>query len=133
MPTISKLSRVKAVMISWPDEWLVEHRKIVDYLLNIDHPHGRPKARAFLRAGFSRSEPERLIEALLAHVSTARLEEVEGTYGTLMVFEGALVAPNKTLDRLRSVWLLKSGEKIARLVTAYPYDERTNDESGIDF
>lgn len=86
-----------------------------------------------MRAGFSRSEPERLIEALLAHASTARLEEVEGTFGTLMVFEGALVAPNKTLDRLRSVWLLKTGEKIARLVTAYPYDERTSDETGIDF
>ena len=82
-------------MICWPDEWLVEHRKVVDYLLNIDHPDGQAKARAFLHSGFDRSEPGQLVDALLEHVGTAFHHKVEAQYGTLFVFEGALVAPKK--------------------------------------
>ena len=108
----------------WPDTWHIDHLKITGYLLNVDHKDGRAKARAFLGFGFDAAEPDRLALASFDHVLDKVPRTVEGRHGLRFVFEGPMRAPNGVIPRLRSVWLMRSADASARLVTAYPFDER---------
>ncbi len=45
----------------------IDPRKASDYLLNLRHPDGGPKAAFFIRFGFVVDDPQALVEALLAH------------------------------------------------------------------
>ena len=44
------------------DQARIERAKTADYLLSTDHPHGRDKAAAFLRFGFSPERWEKFTE-----------------------------------------------------------------------
>ena len=112
------------MQILLPDDWQIDPVKITDYLLDVDHKDGRAKAKAFLAFGFVRAEPDRLAVALFDHVLDKVPRIVEGRYGVRLVYEGPMSAPNGLIARVRSVWLMRSGERSARLVTAYPFDER---------
>ncbi len=99
----------------------VEPRKVAAYLLNLQHPDGGPKAAFFLRFGFDASQPEAMIEALLAHARSnpvARLQKSE--IGTSYVVESPLQSPDGGNPRLRTVWLIEAGETAPRLLTAIP-------------
>ena len=99
----------------------VPEDKIVQYLLNLDHPKGGPKARYFLAFGFNASQPLQLAEALLAqreaHGLTTRLTEVAGR--KRLVCEGPVVAPDGRRPHVRTVWQLYEGVAW-RLITAVP-------------
>lgn len=109
---------------SLPGSWHVEHLKLVGYLLNLDHPIGRPKARVFLDYGFAPDSPESLAEALFEHAATTRFCLVETETSTRFVFEGPMRSPGGLMPRVRSVWMSSSDGTSARLLTAYPFDER---------
>jgi hypothetical protein len=47
-----------------PDQARVERTKILEYLLNREHPDGQSKARFFEQCGFRWSQWRRLAEAL---------------------------------------------------------------------
>lgn len=96
---------------SLPDSWHVEHLKLVGYLLNLDHPIGRPKARVFLDFGFTPDNPERLAKALFEHVATTSCRLVETATSTRFVFEGPMRSPRGLMPRLRSVWMSSSDGK----------------------
>ena len=49
------------------DRAQVDRVKVVNYLLSTEHQHGRDKAAAFLRFGFSPERWEEFAEALRAH------------------------------------------------------------------
>jgi len=101
--------------------FIVDERKLVDYLLSVDHPAGRAKAAFFRRFGFTAAMPERLRQALLVHAMRATvLSEIDTPFGRKFVLDGPVYAPDGRAMNIRSVWFIELGEVSARLVTAYP-------------
>jgi len=99
----------------------IDPRKVSDYLLNLRHPDGGPKAAFFIRFGFRLDNPQALIDALLAHArsnSVARLQKKE--FGTSYIVEGPLNTPEGRNPNLRTVWIVENGGSAPFFVTAIP-------------
>jgi hypothetical protein len=45
---------------------------------------------------------------------------MESGFGTSYVFEGPLETPSGNQTKIRSIWIVRPGEMILNLVTAYP-------------
>ena len=70
--------------------------KLVDYLLNPDHPNGGPKARFFLAFGFDARHPVVFAQALAAvHGSPdSRTRELDVGGRRRLVVDGPIEAPD---------------------------------------
>jgi hypothetical protein len=103
----------------------IDRRKVVDYLLNAEHPDNAGKARFFAGLGFTREDPERLEQALRALAREGRLTNVRRTgHGVKYLVEGHLSPYTGGAGRLlRSIWIIDAGNDRPRLVTAYPRKE----------
>lgn len=100
--------------------WDVSERKVRDYLLNIDHRDGGPKARFFLARGFSDREWQRLRQALLDHPVHNPIAAQEQThFGSKLTVRCRLHTPDGTNPCVRTIWMIEP-EGEPRLVTAYP-------------
>ena len=106
--------------LPFADQAVVSETKLVDYLLNPDHPRGRGKARFFVALGFRRERPEILREALLRLAATAEMTETSGMFGRKFVGVGEIDTPGGLTARVVSVWMLPDGVPPPQLVTAYP-------------
>ena len=99
----------------------IEPRKITAYLLNLKHPDGGPKAAFFVRFGFDASQPEVMIDALLAHARAHKVARLQKSkLGTSYVVEGPLLTPAGRNPDVRTVWLIETDETVPRLLTAIP-------------
>jgi hypothetical protein len=100
----------------------VAESKITRYLLT-----NRRKAGYFLSFGFTVTKWDILRDALLAHVASYDVVEVEQTaYGANYVVEGALSTPDGRNPIIRTVWFLEAGATISRFNTAYPQRRRAS-------
>jgi len=100
---------------------VVSERKIVAYLLSITHRDGRSKAAFFMRFGFTADSWENLANALRRHAADHEVAEVEETpFGTSYSVEGSLSAPDGRMPQVRVIWFIETGQRLPRLVTAYP-------------
>ena len=102
------------------DRAAVETAKLRDYCLNPDHPRGRHKARVFAAAlGLSADHWDELRDALL---KAARTEQATATdqdeYGQRYVVDFTMNGPAGRA-RIRSCWIVRSGEDIPRLTSCY--------------
>jgi hypothetical protein len=99
----------------------VDRAKLVEYLLNPEHPVGGDKAAFLSRFGFRRDEWHALEAALLMH---ARECEVVGerrtAYGHHYTLEGPIRTPDGRNPIIRTAWMVGSGERWPRFVTAHP-------------
>ena len=77
---------------------IVDRSKVLDYLLNEAHPDNGGKAGFFGLLGYSREDPERLMQALRQTQESRQWS-------------------------IRTVWIIDRGEDAPRLVTAYPGKE----------
>lgn len=103
---------------------LVTEAKVLEYLLNPEHPFGKSKAAYFTRFGFSLDGYVVLLEALLAHPDSNPVIAVqENDFGTKSVVQCTVRTPDGRDPCIVSVWFLDRGSKIQRLVTAYPATE----------
>ena len=74
-----------------------------------------------MRFGFGIDQPGLLAEALLSHARSHEIAgSVETAFGIHYIIEGALQTPDKRNPDIRSVWVIKTGETLPRLVTAAP-------------
>lgn len=94
--------------------------KLRDYCLSFDHPRGEHKARVFASVlGLTAEDAEELREALL---SAARSGEAAATeqdeYGQRYVLDFEVVRAAGRA-RLRSSWIVRSGEDFPRLTSCY--------------
>lgn len=97
-------------------EATVVEAKITRYLLT-----NRRKAGYFLAFGFTVAQWDILRDALLLHVATYEVADVQPTaYGTNYVVEGDLVTPDGRNPAVRTVWFIEAGASIPRFNTAYP-------------
>jgi filamentous hemagglutinin len=104
------------------DDWRVDQRKILDYLLNPRSATGAAKSRFFQAGGFTREAWQALHAALVAHALTAALQEVDASspYGEKQVFRCNISTPDGRDPCIRTVWQKRDGD--FWLVTAYPFD-----------
>ena len=107
------------------DEAEVPREKIVLYLLNSEHRAGKGKARFFASHGFVVEDWEKLAGALRQHARDRELTKEEITpLGVRFVVEGDMTMPDGMVAGVRAVWFIESGERVPRLVTAYPLNRK---------
>lgn len=108
----------------------IERAKVVEYLLNVDHPDGRGKARVFRSFGFHPSEWEVMARALQNHALENRVEGTTATpFGTKYTVTGPVQTPSGDEIRLRTVWIVEQKAERPRLITAYPIETSETDAS----
>jgi len=103
----------------------VPRAKIVLYLLAPNHRSGKSKARFFAGHGYATERWQELAEALRTHARENEVVKQETTpLGVRLVVEGPLTLRDGVVAQIRSVWFIESGERAARLATAYPVRQR---------
>ncbi|MEM1304774.1 MAG: DUF6883 domain-containing protein [Planctomycetota bacterium] len=101
---------------------LVPREKLVEYLLNADHPAGAAKASWFNSLGYDREAAELLAEDLVAVANSDQDYEVDETaWGTKFIARGLVGRTPGRRAVVITVWITLS-EAPPRLVTAYPAD-----------
>lgn len=98
---------------------VIDPQKLSGYLLNLSHPKGGAKAKFFLANGFPISTLE---PALRAHTAGAEAIVTDSAFGILYAVERLIDMPSGRSRHVRSVWEIRNGETVPRLVTAYPVE-----------
>ena len=97
--------------------------KITDYLLSETHIVGKSKAKFFRSFGFDETNVSQFEHGLIHIAQTESITETTKTiYGKKYVIDGELETPSGDMIRLRTVWIIETGDDIPRLVTAHPLD-----------
>ncbi|MDD5179686.1 MAG: hypothetical protein PHT15_00305 [Gallionellaceae bacterium] len=100
---------------------VVDIEKLRDYCLNSDHPEGRHKARVFLSTlGMMPSDAADLRQILLDAAIKAEDVVMSSTdeYGRRYFMDHEVMWNNR-VARIRSAWIVRSGENLPRLTTCY--------------
>ena len=99
----------------------VEDKKIVSYLLNLEHRDGGPKANFFFRFGFSLDDIEQFRTSLLNHAINRQVDTIsEDEFGVTYTLTCEFETPDSRNPCIKSVWIINKGEERPRLVTAFP-------------
>jgi hypothetical protein len=100
---------------------IVDVEKLTEYCLNWHHPRGRHKARVLESVlGLTVADAEDVRAALLtaAAMSEAVVVGHADEYGQRYVLDFDLSGPDGT-GRVRSAWIVRSGEDRPRFTTCY--------------
>lgn len=99
---------------------IVDATKLSDYVLSEDHPRGRNKARVFRAAlGLTAIDTSVLKEALRAAAATeTALMERQDDFGEHYRLDFSMTHDGHTA-RVRSLWTIRTGETVPRLVSAF--------------
>lgn len=103
-------------------DFFCDENKVKNYLLNLDHPDGGPKAKFFTESlGIKRNDWRYLADQISGAMSTAWIFRVKNSihginHGALIEIRGR----NERTAIIQTGWMVKSGES-PRLVTAYPH------------
>ena len=99
----------------------VPGEKITHYLLDVDHPKGKGKARAFRGRGYDESNVSVFIRDLLHVAQTNPVSEVhQFPNGVHYVVYGVIQTPDGRLMLVRTIWRIDTGQYIPRFISAYP-------------
>lgn len=102
-------------------EAYVGERKVLEYLLDVHHEVGGPKARFFLSHGFSRASWTTFAAALASHARRNDIVAAEQIrFGMIYEVRCALHTPDGANPCIRTIWERQAGRP-PRLVTAYPF------------
>ena len=103
------------------DAAVVAEEKLRDYLLSPAHPIGRFKAAFFAQLGYSQGNWERLAGDLRSQHLPLAAEPIQSPpFGRKYRIVGPLTGPAGRTAEVVSIWMVRSGEEIARFVTLYP-------------
>lgn len=103
------------------DRAVVDPRKVREYLLSMEHPVGRFKARFFGSIGFLPAGWRGFIAALERLAREGDVHRIEDTeFGRKYIVRGRLVGPSGTWADVESVWIVLPGHDAPHLVTVYP-------------
>ena len=104
-----------------PDVVVISPAKLRDYILSPTHPDGRGKAAYLSRLGYSQTDWLRLDRDLRAqHLILDAAPGRPSLYGTKYEIVGVLMGANGATGWIRTVWIVRHGEAIPRLVTLIP-------------
>jgi hypothetical protein len=95
--------------------------KVRDYLLSPSHPVGRYKAVVFSSLGYRQENWQALADDLarLAALGTPVPGQLS-PHGAKYEVSGMLSGPVGRSARIRTAWIVRSGELTPRFITAYP-------------
>jgi hypothetical protein len=100
---------------------VVDEVKVRAYLLSHTHVVGQAKARFFARLGFSAHRWQELQTQLLILAQYSAAEAgVRSPFGQKYLVRGIIRGPNGRTAAVQSVWIIRAGESVPRLVTAIP-------------
>lgn len=106
-------------------EAIVDKDKITQYLLSLNHPSGKTKARFFNRFGFDLTNWKNLKTALLYHAQNNEvINQKQTLFGVKYVIDGLLPTPDGRNPKVRTIWFVETGQKQPRFVSAYPLKEK---------
>lgn len=108
-------------MLSHAAHATVPEDKIKQYLLDINHPDGGPKAKFFLRHGYTLTSWSLLATDLRLHGQTHPVSgQRPTTDGTNYSVIGPLTMPDGVTRTVKTVWYIETNGTHPSLVTAYP-------------
>lgn len=100
---------------------IIALEKLRDYVLNLSNPDGEPKARYLMQIGYKQSQWQTLERDLREqHLSLDVLPGKQSIYGGKYEIVAPLTGPNGQRRWIRSVWMIRKGEPVARFVTLVP-------------
>jgi hypothetical protein len=101
----------------------ISREKLVDYLLSEKHAVGKSKAKFFRRFGFDETNVGQLERALLTIARQERVIEINASvHGAKYVIDGVIRTPEGAVVRVRTVWIVETGQDAPRFVTAHPLE-----------
>jgi hypothetical protein len=102
------------------DEAILDIRKIEDYCLSPSHPRGRHKARVFREAlDLQRSDAAWLRDALLEAARSSGASQVSvDAWGSHWRLDATVGRHGKSAV-VRTIWIVRTGESVPRLVTCW--------------
>lgn len=104
---------------------VIEPAKLRYYLLSLDHPDGRAKARYLALLGYTREHWEELARDLRQQVLPLDARRAgESRWGVKYEILGLLRGPNGRAAGVRTIWIVLRGDARPRLVTLVPWEVR---------
>ena len=90
----------------------IPSEKLHAYLLSETHAVGKAKAAFFRALGFHETNVHLLEHGLLTLAHSAPVQEVvPSPHGVKYVIEGVVETPSGTAPRIRTIWILETGEE----------------------
>lgn len=99
---------------------VIPAEKLRDYLLSSAHPIGRYKSTFFRSLGYAQDQWHVLERDLRAHLSNDARSIGLTEYGQKFSVSGLLSGPNGRSAAVVTVWIILTGERTPRFVTAFP-------------
>lgn len=88
----------------------VSDKKLLSYLLDLNHLQNQGKAAFFKIVGFTLINPDDLRVAFLSQIAANDVTKIINTnFGTRFVIEGLMSCPNGKKYPIRSVWFVDTG------------------------
>jgi len=100
---------------------IIDPVKLKDYVLSDTHPIGRFKAVLFRQMGHRQRNWGQFVEDIrMQHLSLdAELGE-KTKYGQKYIITGDIKGPSGKVMKLKSIWIILTGEELPRFITIYP-------------
>lgn len=100
---------------------IISEDKLIDYILSETHATGKFKAKFFRKLGFNETNVN-LLEKQLRKLAKSQevTDVVSSEYGTKYIIDGAIDTPNRTVAKVRTIWIIEKWETRPRFVTVYP-------------
>lgn len=102
---------------------IIKREKLTKYLLSLTHTEGKSKAKFFRGLGFSEANPTEFEQALLKigqSNKVTKIDKMNSRYVIKYVIDGSLISPSGKSVKVRTVWGIRFGEGIPKLISAYP-------------
>ena len=100
---------------------IIAPEKLRDYVLNLAHSDGKSKARFLSEMGYDQVTWQILEKDLREqHLTIEAFPGKKSIYGMKFEIVAPLVGPNGEKRWIRSIWMIRKGENVARFVTLIP-------------
>ena len=107
------------------DDAVIAAEKLIDYILSSNHPEGRSKAAYLSQMGYNQGNWQVLEQDLRKqHLSCDAKEGSLSPYGKKYEILAPLTGPNGKTMWIRSIWIVRHGENMARLITIIPEEKQ---------
>lgn len=109
------------MMLPYRKNASIPQEKLTDYLLSETHVLGKFKAKFFRELGFNKTNVELLEKEIRIIVQTKEVNElISSPYGIKYLIEGPIKTPNGPTAMIQTIWIIESGTRRPRFITAYP-------------
>jgi len=104
-----------------PKTTIIAPEKLRNYLLDTSHSDGKSKALFLKKMGYEKKNWQALENDLRAqHLTIDVTRRMQSIYGEKFIIVAPLRGPNGISRRVRSIWIIRQGETVARFVTLVP-------------